>query len=80
MAARKYQHPTTEATRSAPLDQLLTEDQAAERLNWSKKTLQRRRWEGNPPAFVKLGRTVRYSLRDLEAFIEAGRQVPAQAT
>jgi hypothetical protein len=55
-------------------DRLFTEREAADFLNVSAKTLQRWRWAGHPPAFHKIGATVRYSLVDLRAFIEAGRR------
>src|SRR5262249_31273814 len=55
------------------VDQLLTEAEVAELLGWSKKTLQRRRWLGLPPEFVKLdGRSVRYRVIVIKALIEAG--------
>jgi predicted DNA-binding transcriptional regulator AlpA len=56
-------------------DELMTEEQAAAVLGWSKRTLQRRRWAGQPPAYVKLGgAAVRYRRRVLEAFIAAGER------
>jgi len=54
-------------------DTLLPEQGAAELLHWSVKTLQRRRLQGLPPKFIKLGnRSVRYRLADLRAFVAAG--------
>ncbi|MEJ0068333.1 MAG: helix-turn-helix domain-containing protein [Pseudomonadota bacterium] len=55
-------------------DDLLSEREAAAMLGWSPKTLQRRRWQGEPPPFVKIGRTVRYRRRTLEGFIAAGER------
>ena len=54
---------------------LLTEAETAERLRWKKTTLQRRRWAGLPPQFLKIGRSVRYDPEVIEAFIESGRRV-----
>ena len=54
---------------------LLTETEAAERLRWKKTTLQRRRWLGMPPRFLKIGRSVRYDDEVIEALIESGRRV-----
>ena len=63
---------------SAPVtteDRLLTEQQAANLLGWSKKTLQQRRWRGVPPTYCKIGGSIRYLERDILAFIGAGRSV-----
>ena len=54
-------------------DRLLTEQEAASMLGWSRKTLQQRRWRGVPPIYVKIGGSVRYLERDILAFIERGR-------
>jgi hypothetical protein len=53
-------------------DPLLTEVELADRYGWSVRALQRRRWLGLPPAFVKVGRSVRYRLSVAEAFIKNG--------
>ncbi len=51
-------------------DRLLTENEASVFLGGtSPKTLQRWRWAGMPPKFVKIGRNVRYSQAELENFI-----------
>jgi excisionase family DNA binding protein len=55
---------------------LLTPEQAAEMLGWSDRTLQNRRWRGEPPAYVRIGRNIRYDQTELEKFIEAGRVDP----
>lgn len=49
---------------------LMNEKDAAEYLAWSVKTLQARRNLCKPPVYKKIGRSVRYSLADLEAFVE----------
>ena len=53
---------------------LLDEYDAASLLALSVKTLRRWRWAGTGPAFVRLGRAVRYHQDDLNAFIKAGRR------
>ena len=47
------------------------EKEAARILGWSVKTLQNRRWLRQEPRFHKIGRSVRYKVADLEAFIDA---------
>jgi excisionase family DNA binding protein len=54
------------------LDTLLSVEQAAERLGTSARFVRRLVCERRI-AYVKLGRHVRISSRDLDAFIEAGR-------
>ena len=49
---------------------LLTTEQAAARLGLGKHTLEIWRMREQGPAFRKLGRLVRYSPGDLEAYIE----------
>ena len=50
---------------------LMNEKDAADYLGWSVKTLQARRHYCKPPRYRKSGRSVRYVLADLEAFLEA---------
>lgn len=76
--------PNTQSRRKAPLaqtgpatapviDRLLTEQETAEILRWDPKTLQRRRWLGLGPPFVRIGeRTIRYRARDILEFIRDG--------
>ena len=54
------------------MDRLLSVEQAAERLGTSVRFVRRLVFERRI-AYVKLGRHVRISSRDLDAFIEAGR-------
>lgn len=44
---------------------------AAEQLGWAPNTLEKRRVTGDGPPFVKLGRSVRYRVSDLEAYLAA---------
>ena len=62
---------SAETTASVQLDELLTEQSAAERLHLSVKTLQAWRVRGFGPAFVRLGRRVLYRASSLQEFIEA---------
>ncbi|MGD0949925.1 MAG: helix-turn-helix domain-containing protein [Candidatus Binatia bacterium] len=55
-------------------DCLLNEQEAAVKLHVSAKTLQRWRWAGRGPHYVKVGKCVRYDPEDLCAFIDAGRR------
>lgn len=61
---------------------LLTENEAAERLNFSIRTLQKWRHNGQGPAYIKLGdgpkAPVRYRIQDLDAFMEKYRVEPEQ--
>ena len=50
---------------------LLDEREAATRLRLSHRTLQRWRVAGKGPPFHKLGRAIRYAVRDLDAFATA---------
>jgi excisionase family DNA binding protein len=50
---------------------LLTRKQAAQFLNLKKSTLDSWAVRGGGPVFAKMGKSVRYRLTDLEAFIEA---------
>jgi hypothetical protein len=53
---------------------LVREGEAARRLGTSVRTLQKWRWNGNGPKFIRLGRAVRYDPADLSAFVVAGRR------
>ncbi len=54
---------------------LLNEKEAAEYLNLAVKTLQYWRVAGGGPAFIKMGRLVRYELSTLTSYIESNRKV-----
>lgn len=55
-----------------PVTHLNQADLAA-RLNISPRTLERWRWTGAGPAFLKIGGRVVYRLEDVEAFEQAKR-------
>ncbi len=52
---------------------LLREKEAAEYIGFAVKTLQRRRWAGQPPSYIKAGARVLYDIADLDRFLIAGR-------
>ncbi len=49
---------------------LLTEEDAAHLLRLSPKTLQRRRFDKKPPAYLNLNGSIRYRLSDLKDYLE----------
>lgn len=49
----------------------LDEHEAARVLGFTVKTLQKRRWLRQPPAYLKVGRKVRYRLSDLQAYLDS---------
>lgn len=49
----------------------LTTEQAAAYVGLAKNTLDRWRWSGDGPRFRKLGRSVRYTRADLDAWLDA---------
>jgi predicted DNA-binding transcriptional regulator AlpA len=61
------------------LSSTLTERDAAAHIGLSVRTLQKRRFERQDPPYLKIGRSVRYRLEDLDAFLEAHRINPSQA-
>lgn len=65
----------TNTENTAPLlaAPLLTPQEAADLLRWSESRLRVLRCQGKGPAFVKVGRSVRYRREDLEAFVELCR-------
>lgn len=52
----------------------LTAKQAAHYLNSSTSTLAKRRLNGTGPAFVRIGRAIRYPKADLDAWMDASRR------
>ena len=71
----------SERNGSAPVEELLKnrpnnlqtvdERQAAVITGFTVKGLQQRRWLGKPPTYLKVGRLIRYRLRDLEQFLDS---------
>lgn len=50
-------------------DSLLTSRDAAKILNMSVYWMERKRWLGDGPEYLKVGRAVRYRLSDLEKYL-----------
>jgi len=57
-----------------PSRRVHTEQEAAFYTNYSRRTLQKWRTVGGGPKYLKIGRTVRYRLEDLDAFLAAGER------
>ena len=53
---------------------LMREGEAARFLDLSVRTLQKWRWNGRGPKFLRLNGAVRYDRADLETFISSGRR------
>jgi hypothetical protein len=54
---------------------LVAEESLAERWNLSRSKLRNDRWAGRSIPFLRIGRSVRYRLRDIEAYENARRVV-----
>lgn len=57
-------------------NKLLSNSEAAEFLGMSPDTLARWRWAGIGPAYLKIGRSIKYRRADLEAFLNESRVNP----
>jgi excisionase family DNA binding protein len=55
-------------------DKLLTQQQLADELEVSLRTLERWRQQGKGPAFLRVGRSPRYRRADIEAWLDKQRQ------
>jgi excisionase family DNA binding protein len=55
-------------------DKLLTQQQLADELEVSLRTLERWRQQGTGPAFIRVGRSPRYRRADIDAWLERQRQ------
>ena len=60
--------PATNATSAAQPQRYLTNDEAAEYLRLSPRTLEKQRVIGGGPRFRKFGRRVMYAVADLDAW------------
>jgi hypothetical protein len=60
-------------------DELQDARAAAEFLNWHPGTLANRRARGEPPAFIRLGKSIRYKRSDLVEFVESNRVEPVRS-
>jgi predicted DNA-binding transcriptional regulator AlpA len=59
------------------LQRLLSTGEVAEILGRPARTLRQWRYLGEGPRYLKVGATVRYRTRDVEAWLEAQEQEPA---
>jgi excisionase family DNA binding protein len=66
---------TDPATRAVAIEPL-TESEAAARLGLKIATLRAWRHQGKGPAFLRLGRAIRYLQTDLDEFVQANRHQP----
>jgi predicted DNA-binding transcriptional regulator AlpA len=66
-----FQPQLGEARRATSSDRLLREQDVAEMMAVSVKTLQMWRWQGKGPSFGKLGRRVAYKLDAVKSYIDA---------
>ena len=57
----------------------LSEKEASSILGLTVKSLQKRRWEGLPPPYLKIGRKVRYRLSDILEYLETCTVLPRVA-
>jgi hypothetical protein len=60
--------------------EVLSQRELAQRWRLSPRTLERWRWLGQGPAFLRLGRRIAYRLTDIEAFEAAQRHAPSKET
>ena len=54
------------------------EHEAAKIIGFTVKTMRKRRWERKPPAFLKVGRLIRYRISDLQDFLDSCRISPRE--
>ena len=59
-----------------PRTATVDESEASRITGFALPTLRKRRWEGKPPVFLKVGRKVRYRMSDLLAFLDACTVTP----
>lgn len=71
--------PVKAAVNAAVGGDLVVEIQAAEHINRSVRTLQMWRYRGEGPPYIKAGKAVRYSIRDLDAWLLEHRVEPRKA-
>ena len=59
---------------------VVTEKVAAEMIGLSVKTLQNHRYLGLPPTYVKLGKSIRYRVADLQTYLDECTVEPRHET
>jgi len=70
-ARQKYQDIISD-----PHNILICEKEAANLLGWDVRTLQQRRYRGQEPAFIRVGRNVRYRLAIILEMVKSGEVQP----
>jgi Helix-turn-helix domain len=71
MKNARNQSTRPQEQRTPQADRLQPQSAAADYLGVQPATLERWRWRGVGPRFIKIGRCVRYRRSDLEAFVAA---------
>jgi len=66
--------PTTEISKPFRQDHLMTVQQAAQYLGLAVSTLNKWRCHGGGPAFLKMGRAVRYKMESLDNYIDSSER------
>lgn len=62
------------------VEDLLTEEEAAGRIGYSRQWLRSLRLSGKGPVFIRLGNRIMYDPTDVTAWIRQQRQDPAKST
>jgi excisionase family DNA binding protein len=73
-AVAGWQNPAASRLGSRDVPELLTQQQLAEELQVSVRTLERWRREGAGPPWVRVGRSPRYRRDDVDHWLEATRR------
>lgn len=60
------------------MEPLLTEKEVSNRLRLAEQTLRNWRFNGTGPAYIKLGRAVRYRQEDIESYAKEATVRPEQ--
>lgn len=56
------------------MEKLLSEKEIEQIYGISRRWLQKMRWVGGGPIFLKIGKSVRYRVSDFEAYLEAQKR------
>ena len=67
---------TNTAGVSTTLDELLTPRQVADYIGTPEAVLAQERYRGIGPAYVRLGRRIRYRAKDIAAYLDANTENP----
>lgn len=71
--------PNFRSIATDPYHILICEKEAAQLLGWDVRTLQQRRYRGQDPAYVRVGRNIRYRLSVIMDMVKAGEVMPQRA-